>query len=351
MALNVCRRKPFLGLVTLRKTWFFSGVGDRRPPIDHFPLVSPPFFYKISMMSMIWRFLAIFLLGWLVMAGNPAGAAGPFTYRLPQGPGGDPAAVTVVGQPQTHHIVRYENLYQIARQYDLGFWELARFQRALDHFYLPWDTDIVIPTQWIIPANPGSAGYLLNVAELRGYRFFPDRHEVWTFPIGIGVFEFKTPIGQRFRVQNKAVNPGWRIPGGLQAKYGMSYMPPGEDNPVGTRWMGLSHYGLHGTHAPMGVGRLVSHGCIRHYPEDIEKLFDMTPVGTTVDIIYEPVKFGFLQGRTYVEVHEDIYFKVPDMLQYAMKRLQDRDLAGRIDWIRFLKAVEEKTGAPVDISR
>ncbi len=60
----------------------------------------------------------------------------------------------------------------------------------------------------------------------------------------------------------------------------MSYMPPGDDCPVGNRWMGLSHYGLHGTHAPMGVGRLVSHGCIRHYPEDIVKLFDMTPVGT-----------------------------------------------------------------------
>ncbi|MCG2771926.1 MAG: L,D-transpeptidase family protein, partial [Desulfobacterales bacterium] len=258
---------------------------------------------------------------------------------------------TVVGQPQTHHIVRYENLYQIAREYDLGFWELARFQRALDHFYLPWDTDIVIPTQWILPADTSPPGYLLNVAELRGYRFFPDRHEVWTFPIGIGVLDFKTPFNQRFRVQNKSVNPGWRIPKGLQAKYGMSYMPPGEDNPVGSRWMGLSHYGLHGTAAPMGVGRLVSHGCIRHYPEDIEKLFDMTPVGTSVMIIYEPVKIGFLEGRTYVEVHEDIYYKIPDMLQYAMKRLQDRNLAGRIDWNRFLRAVEEQTGAPVDISR
>ncbi len=75
---------------------------------------------------MIWRFSAFLLLGWLILAGNPAGAAGPFTYRFPPSPGGDPAAVTVVGQPQTHHIVRYENLYKIAREYDLGFWELAR---------------------------------------------------------------------------------------------------------------------------------------------------------------------------------------------------------------------------------
>ncbi len=302
-------------------------------------------------MAMIRKFIAFSLVGWLVLAASPAGAAGPFTYRYPQGPGVDPAAVTVVGQPQTHHIVRSENLYKIARDYDLGFWELARFHRSLDHFYLPWETDIVIPTQWILPPNAGSAGYLLNVAELRGYRFFPERHEVWTFPIGIGVFEYKSPIGKHFRVQSKSVNPGWHIPPGLQEKYGMAYMPPGEDNPVGSRWMGLSHYGLHGTAAPMGVGRLVSHGCIRHYPEDIEKLFDITPVGTTVDVIYEPVKIGFLKGRIYLEVHEDIYFKIPDMLQYAIKHLQDRGLAGQINWTRFLKTVDEQTGAPVDISR
>jgi L,D-transpeptidase ErfK/SrfK len=101
----------------------------------------------------------------------------------------------------------------------------------------------------------------------------------------------------------------------------------------------------------MGVGRLVSHGCIRHYPEDIEEMFDMTPVGTTVEMIYEPVKFGFLQGRIFVEVHEDIYHKIPDMLQYALNRLQSRGMAGRINWTRFLQAVEESTGAPVDITR
>jgi len=175
----------------------------------------------------------------------------------------DPEAVTVVGQPQTHHIVRYENLYQIARQYDLGFWELARYQRSLDHFYLPWETDMDIPTQWVIPERSSYPGYLLNVAELRGYRFFPEKNEVYTFPIGIGVLDYKTPIGKSFRVQSKSVNPGWRIPKGLQAKYGMSFMPPGDDNPVGSRWMGLSHYGLHGTHGRNQDGQAAAHGLSR----------------------------------------------------------------------------------------
>lgn len=301
-------------------------------------------------MSRLLRILGYVLLSWHLMAAATAWGAGPFTYRWPRGAGVDPEAVTVVGQPQTHHLVRYENLYQIARQYDLGFWELARYHRHLDHFFLPWDSEIVIPSQWIIPERAHPPGYLINVAELRGYRFFPGKNEVLTFPIGIGVLDYKTPFG-RFRVQMKAANPGWRIPKALQWKYERSYMPPGEENPLGSHWLGLSHYGLHGTHAPMGVGRLVSHGCIRHYPEDIVELFKITPVGTPVEIIYEPVKFGFLQGRIFVEVHEDIYQKIPDLLPYALSRLKERGLAEHINWPRFLQAVEETTGAPVDISR
>jgi len=295
------------------------------------------------------RIVSMILVSLMVWAA-PASAAGPFAYRLPRGSGGDRDAVTVVGEFTKHHVVRYQNMYEIARKYDLGFWELARFHRVLDHFYLPWDTDIVIPSQWILPETTNPTGYIINVAELRGYRFFPEKGEVRTYPIGVGVMDHKTPFG-RFRVQSKAENPGWRIPAGLQWKYGKSFMPAGEDNPIGTHWIGISHYGLHGTHAPIGVGRLVSHGCMRHYPEDIPELYNLTPVGTPVEIIYEPVKFGFLKGRIFVEVHEDIYYKVPDMFTHAVDRLNRRGLGARINWNRFIQAVEERTGAPVDITR
>ncbi|HEY9073077.1 MAG TPA: hypothetical protein VIN67_03005 [Desulfobaccales bacterium] len=56
-------------------------------------------------------------------------------------------------------------------------------------------------------------------------------------------------------------------------------------------------------------------------------------------------------GRIFVEIHQDIYFKVPDMLKYAMQHLEDHNLAGRINWPKFLQAVEEQSGAPVDITR
>lgn len=291
----------------------------------------------------------IFLLA--ILAFDPVQGAGPFTYRLPEtATGVDPQAVTVVGEFQRHQLARFENMYEIARKYDLGFWELAAFHRQLDHFYLPKEGELLIPTRWILPSGAPAEGIVVNVGELRLYRYFPERREVRTYPIGIGVYDYKTPFGS-FRVQAKAENPGWRIPAGLQAKYGMAYMPPGEDNPIGARWLGLSHYGIHGTHAPFGVGRLVSHGCIRTYNEDVIELFELTPVGTPVKIIYEPVKLGFLKGRIFLEVHRDVYDRIPDLFSHTCQLVAARRLGHLINWTRLLQALEEQTGAPVDISR
>ena len=42
--------------------------------------------------------------------------------------------------------------------------------------------------------------------------------------------------------------------------------------------------GLHGTGDPTSIGQSVSHGCIRLYNSDIDKLAPMLPLGTPVDI-------------------------------------------------------------------
>jgi L,D-transpeptidase ErfK/SrfK len=47
----------------------------------------------------------------------------------------------------------------------------------------------------------------------------------------------------------------------------------------------------------------VTHGCVRMFPEDIEFLFDLVPVGTTVRIINEPVKIGWDGDSLVMEVH------------------------------------------------
>jgi lipoprotein-anchoring transpeptidase ErfK/SrfK len=54
---------------------------------------------------------------------------------------------------------------------------------------------------------------------------------------------------------------------------------------LGTRRLVLGDgYGIHGTNEPSSIGRSVSHGCVRMRNQDIEKLYDMVPVGTPVFI-------------------------------------------------------------------
>jgi lipoprotein-anchoring transpeptidase ErfK/SrfK len=74
------------------------------------------------------------------------------------------------------------------------------------------------------------------------------------------------------------VNPAYYHPGTVIA--------PGNDNPVGTRWIGLNKkgYGIHGTNEPWSIGKAASHGCIRLRNRDVEQLFTMLRVGDTVEI-------------------------------------------------------------------
>ena len=52
---------------------------------------------------------------------------------------------------------------------------------------------------------------------------------------------------------------------------------------LGTRRLNMGDgYGIHGTNKPETVGQAVSHGCVRMRNEDIERLFEMVPVGTPV---------------------------------------------------------------------
>lgn len=72
---------------------------------------------------------------------------------------------------------------------------------------------------------------------------------------------------------------------------GRIIIPPGGTNArrykevLGTHRLNLGDgYALHGTNAPTTIGRSVSHGCVRLRNEDIETLYRMIPVGTTVYI-------------------------------------------------------------------
>ena len=300
------------------------------------------------MSNLIAVLCAVLTLSW----GAAALAAGPFDIRLPA-PGVtiDPNALTVVGRPQEYTLKKGENLLDIARQYGLGFMELGTIYRHWDPFLPPAGARIIIPTIWIVPSHPKTQ-MVVNTGEMRLYYFTDNFKKVITYPIGMGVLDFKTPTG-KFKIVEKKTNPAWHIPPSLQAKYGMSVMPPGPDNPLGQYKLTLSwgDYGIHGTHMPWGVGRLVSHGCTRMYPEHIKALFPLVPVGTTVEYIYEPVMIGFKNGRIFLAVNQDYYFKIPDMLTYTIKRLENAQLLNQVNLLKVMQLVEERWGVPQDVTR
>jgi L,D-transpeptidase ErfK/SrfK len=293
-------------------------------------------------------------LGLIILLGGPvlpAAASGPYTYKFPAAPTGvDPGAVTVVGQLQHHVIRKGEDLLGLARKYDLGYNAIGAMHRDWDPFILPAGTDIVIPTQWILP-YPHGRQIIVNTGAMRLY-YFINSNQVYTFPIGMGVQDYRTPAGN-FTIIQKKVNPTWHIPKSLQAKYGMSEMPPGGDNPLGEYKLTLSwgDYGIHGTAQPYGVGRLVSHGCTRMYPEHIKALFPLVPVGTSVEYIYEPALVGFKDGRIYLSVSEDYYFKIRSMIFYVLSLLDSRGVASRVNMEKVMQTVEEHTGMPIDVTR
>jgi L,D-transpeptidase ErfK/SrfK len=300
------------------------------------------------------RNLAVPLVFLLILAlVLPAGAAGPFNIRLPAtSTGVDPQAVTVIGAPRYHTVEKGEDLLEIARHYGLGYSEIGVMYRQWDPFLPPPGAKMTIPTLWIVPDQSRHRQLVVNTGEMRLYYFVKGATRVYTFPIGMGVLDLKTPSGE-FRVVEKKVNPAWHIPKSLQAKYGMAVMPPGPDNPMGDRKLTLSwgDYGIHGTSMPWGVGRLVSHGCTRMYPEHVRQLFPLVPVGTRVEYIYEPAKVGFRHGRIYLSVHEDVYYKIRSMILHVLNLLESRGLTAQVDLRKVMQTVEEQTGMPVDVTK
>ena len=97
------------------------------------------------------------------------------------------------------------------------------------------------------------------------------------YDVAVGKSSTPTPQG-KFAIINRVPNPTWFGPSGTVA--------PGAHNPLGSRWMGLSAkgYGIHGTNVPSSIGKAASHGCVRMRKQDLEELFEMVTVGTTVEL-------------------------------------------------------------------
>jgi L,D-transpeptidase ErfK/SrfK len=260
-----------------------------------------------------------------------------------------------------------DTLLEVARRYHLGYVEMVAANPDTDPWVPGEGTDIILPTIHLLPnlddAEP--EGIIINLADMRLYYFAKPGDPPKSFPIGIGRDGLLTPTGVT-KVVRKQAEPSWRPTERMRKEKPElpEVVPAGPDNPLGSRaiYLGWPQYLIHGTNKPWGVGRRVSSGCVRMYPEDIEKLFEMVEVGAKVTVIDQPIKTGWIGNDLYMEAHPTQHQADQIEAKGEFDRLLDAsvvdkintaagDNKGRLDWSRIRQATVERRGYPVRITR
>lgn len=148
---------------------------------------------------------------------------------------------------------------------------------------------VVLPTQRIEPKvgreDLGNTIVVdLSDLELTLYRGL---RKVKAYPVAAGSARYPTPTGE-WTIWDKRENPVWinPAPDGWGASL-PDLIPGGPNNPLGTRALYLDAPGIriHGTSASYSIGSYASHGCVRMFMSDVEELYEIVPIGTTVHIV------------------------------------------------------------------
>jgi L,D-transpeptidase ErfK/SrfK len=306
------------------------------------------------------------------LAGGPGPARGGYdeetfeqksipAYSVATGAGGVPTE-TVIGQIRPYRIRKGDTLIDLARYYDLGYNEIVEANPGIDPWVPPAGATILLPTEWVLPCC-SYQGVVVNIPEMRLFFYHrspqdPHTTIVYTYPVGLGRDDWRTPSG-KFKIRGKTVNPQWNIPESIRKEHiaerddPRTFIPGGDpENPLGKYRIELTlpMYGIHGTDIPWGVGMQVSHGCVRLYPEDIERLFPIVPIGAPGEFVYQAVKAGTRGGAVYVEAHRDIYGYSPAPFRAAAAAVERAGFSARVDRDLLMAALDDSGGMPTRVS-
>jgi len=260
----------------------------------------------------------------------------------------------LIGTENRYVVKRGDTVKNISSRYGITSDELLKANKINNPNIIQPGQSLRITTQKIIPKKIYN-GLIINLPEYQIYHF-KNGALLDTYPIAIGKTTWKTPTG-RFFIDNKALDPTWRVPPKMQKKYRNKYkkktVPPGPNNPLGKYWIGLSipHIGIHSTNKPYSIGQPRSHGCMRMNSRDAERFFYSVDVGMQGEIIYEPVKIGTHDGNIFIEVHDDIYGKKGNLYKLTIGKLKNSNLFNHVDMEIVKRALEEKEGIPVVVSK
>jgi len=258
----------------------------------------------------------------------------------------------VVGRMDKALIENEDTLLDIAYRHRLGFQAVARLNPDIDPWIPVPGTVVLLPTVFV-PPDAEPKGVVINVPEMRLFDYSkPNTLDVYA--LAVGDQADRSILGE-FRIGAKRKNPTWYVPESIRNErpgFPMQ-VPPGPDNPLGSRWMtiGNTSYGIHGTNVRWSIGREATHGCIRLYEDEIQRLYDRVPEGTRVQIIYQPVKWGRDGDQIVLEAHPDLYGLQPDRLAEALERARAMGLDGAVDPELVRRTIDEAIGIPVPVGK
>ncbi len=270
-----------------------------------------------------------------------------------------------IGDMETYTAVYEDTLVHLARKHGLGFVELRAANPDLDPWIPGEGAEVTLPKRHLLP-DAKREGLVINLPEMRVYGYLNGDSAPVTYPLGIGREGLDTPIGKTSIVRKKE-GPTWRPTARMRKEDPElpAVVPPGPDNPLGTHalYLGWPQYAIHGTSRPYGIGRRVSSGCIRMYPENIINLFDEAPVGTKVNVVNQPIKVSWIGRELYLEAHPDMEqaIRMEETGAVDHQKLSDDDMtliidkagmySDRLNWPRIRAAVRDRAGYPVRIAR
>ncbi|MDQ3068545.1 MAG: L,D-transpeptidase family protein [Acidobacteriota bacterium] len=256
-------------------------------------------------------------------------------------------APSVVGDVREYYVASGDTLGLVAAKFGIEAAVLARDNGLTTSARLKAGDTLEIDNRHIVP--PGvSDGIVINLPQRRLFVFRAGSLET-SYPVAVGSGGWRTPTGE-FSVRIKEMHPTWDVPKSIQNEMAQKGKPvltkvaPGPDNPLGSRWIGLTQtIGIHGTNAPASIFKYATHGCIRMAPENVEMLFEQIEVGDTVSIIYQPVLAARDDDEVFVEVHGDPYKRggsTRSAIEQALAMLGASDLAAHASVDGMLKARE-----------
>lgn len=281
-----------------------------------------------------------------------------------------PPGEDVVGRLRYVKTHSGETLIDVASQNSIGQDEIVQANPTVSRWLPGEGTKVLLPDKFVLPDAPRT-GIVVNIPEMRMYYFPPGAANtpsstVITYPISVGRMDWKSPMGVT-KVVEKIKNPTWTPPESIKREHAAEgdilpdVVPAGPDNPLGQFAMRLGvkgSYLIHGTGQDKaeGIGMMVTHGCMRMYPQDVAELFPKVGVGTQVNLINQSVKVGWQGNGLYIEVSQPLdedHLGYEKLRALAIPLIQKRT-AGKTDFVlnedALRKALEKPTGVPTLIS-